>query len=214
MSLRHLSPVDRLLLQVDQAMRTVFGAPITTGRPDPADAAPEHELDEQARRESVRLMRVNHCGEICAQALYQGQALTARTPEVREAMQQASAEENDHLEWCATRVQENGGRTTLLGPLFYLGSLGLGAAAGIAGDRWSLGFLAETEHQVVEHLEGHLQRLPAADAKSRAVVEQMISDEAAHATTALQAGGAQLPEPVRRLMGMASKVMTGTTYWI
>jgi ubiquinone biosynthesis monooxygenase Coq7 len=214
MSLRHLSPVDRLLLQVDQAMRTVFGAPITTGRPDPAEAAPEHDSGDQERRESVRLMRVNHCGEICAQALYQGQALTARTPEVREAMRQASAEENDHLDWCAARVHENGGRTTLLGPLFYLGSLGLGAAAGIAGDRWSLGFLAETEHQVVDHLEGHLQRLPATDAKSRAVVEQMIADEAAHATTALQAGGAELPAPVRRLMGVASKVMTGTTYWI
>ncbi len=214
MTTRQLTTLDKALSQFDQALRTVFGQPPTTGRPAPADNAEEGQLSAAETAESVRLMRVNHCGEVCAQALYQGQALTARSAEVRDAMQEASAEENDHLAWCADRIHTLGGHTSYLNPLFYLGSLTLGTVAGLAGDKWSLGFLAETERQVVQHLEGHLKRLPEADAKSRAVIEQMKEDESKHATTALDAGGAELPWPVRRLMRTASRVMTGTTYWI
>jgi len=205
---------DRLLIQFDQGLRTVFGRPTTTGRPDPAENAHEGELTEQERTHGMRLMRINHCGEVCAQALYQGQALTAREPNVRDAMQVAASEENDHLAWCAARVETLGGRTSRLNPLFYLGSLSLGALAGAVGDRWSLGFLAETERQVVRHLEGHLKQLPEGDAVSRAIVEQMREDERKHATTAVQHGAAELPEPVKRFMGLASKAMTSTTYWM
>jgi ubiquinone biosynthesis monooxygenase Coq7 len=211
---RRYSPVDRLLMQLDLGLRTLLGNPTPTGRADPAAAQPKAELTAAERREAARLMRVNHCGEVCAQALYQGQALTARTQDVQRTMQQAAAEENDHLVWCEHRVDELGGHTTYLTPFFYIGSLTLGATAGLAGDRWSLGFLAETERQVTAHLAGHLARLPAADAKSRAVVRQMKEDESAHAATALDAGGAALPFPVPPLMRLASKVMTGTTYWI
>lgn len=213
-STRSYSPVDRLLMSFDQGLRTVFGRPSITGRPEPAAGVAEGELDETQRREAMRLMRVNHTGEVCAQALYQGQALTARSAQVREAMEEAAAEENDHLAWCEDRVRELDGRVSLLNPLFYLGSLGLGASAGLIGDRWSLGFLAETERQVVRHLEGHLQRLAAQDARSRAVVTQMKTDEAKHASTAVTAGAAELPKPVKRAMGLASKVMTGTTYYV
>jgi len=213
-STREYSFADRLLMHFDQGLRTVLGRPPTTGRPNPAAAHAEADLSEAERQESIRLIRVDHCGEVCAQALYQGQALTARDPAVRQAMEQASAEENDHLAWCAERLEELGGRTSHLSPLFYLGSLAIGAAAGLAGDRWSLGFLAETENQVVRHLDGHLQRLPAQDARSRAVVEQMREDEGKHASTALAAGGAALPTPIPQLMTAASKVMTHTTYWL
>jgi Ubiquinone biosynthesis protein COQ7 len=205
---------DRLLMQIDQGLRTVFGRPITTGRPYPGDRHDEAELNESERQEAIRLIRIDHCGEVCAQALYQGQALTARDPAVREALTEAAEEENDHLAWCSQRLEELGGRTSYLSPFFYVGSLALGAAAGLAGDRWSLGFLAETEHQVVKHLDGHLQRLAPQDARSRAVLEQMKEDEGKHATTALNAGGAELPAPIPQLMKAASKVMTGTTYWL
>ena len=201
-------------MEVDRGLRTVFGRPHTTGRPAPADRAEKPDLNDAERLESGRLMRVNHCGEVCAQALYQGQALTAREQRVREAMQTASDEENDHLAWCRDRIDELEGRTSHLDPLFYLGSLTLGALAGAAGDRWSLGFLAETERQVVRHLDGHLERLPAGDTRTRAVIEQMKEDEGHHATAAVEAGGAELPAPVRRLMRLSSKVMTGATYWI
>lgn len=213
-SQRHYSFSDRLLSQIDQGLRTLFGRPLATGRPDPAQAAPAVELDDAARQESIRLMRVNHCGEVCAQALYQGQALTARSDEVRQAMEQAAAEENDHLIWCSDRIAALGGRTSYLNPLFYIGSLALGAAAGAVGDRRSLGFLAETEHQVVRHLDGHLQRLPAEDARSRAVLAQMKEDEGEHAATALAAGGQLPPRPIAGLMRLASKAMTRTTYWL
>ncbi len=201
-------------MEVDRGLRTVFGRPRTTGRPAPAERAEEPDLNDAERAESGRLMRVNHCGEVCAQALYQGQALTAREQRVREAMQRAADEENDHLAWCRDRIDELEGRTSHLDPLFYLGSLTLGALAGAAGDRWSLGFLAETERQVVRHLDGHLGRLPAGDTRTRAVIEQMKEDEGQHATTAVEAGGAELPEPVKRLMRLSSKVMTGATYWV
>lgn len=211
---RDYSFADRLLMHVDQGLRTVFGNPPTTGRPNPADEAAEGELDDAQRRQAMRLMRVNHTGEVCAQALYQGQALTARNPAIREAMQEASAEENDHLAWCASRVEALGGRTSVLNPLFYIGSFGIGALAGVMGDKWSLGFLAETERQVVRHLDGHLNRLPAEDGASRAIAEQMRTDEGKHATTAVEHGAAELPEPVKRFMGLSSKVMTTTTYWV
>ncbi|MGD8709991.1 MAG: 2-polyprenyl-3-methyl-6-methoxy-1,4-benzoquinone monooxygenase [Ectothiorhodospiraceae bacterium] len=214
MSERRLGLFDRAIAQFDQGLRTVFGRPETTGRSYPAAGSDDAELDDAARRESARLMRVNHCGEVCAQALYQGQALTARNPGVRRAMEQAAAEENDHLAWCQQRLEELDSHTSRLNPFFYVGSLALGAAAGAVGDRWSLGFLAETERQVERHLEGHLERLDPGDAPSRAIVEQMKVDEAGHATMALEAGAAELPAPVKRFMGLSSRVMTGTTYWI
>ena len=159
-------------------------------------------------------MRVNHTGEVCAQALYQGQALTAQLVEVRERMEQAAMEENDHLAWCEERMKTLGSHPSIFNPLFYTGAFAIGAVAGKVGDRWSLGFLAETEHQVVEHLDAHLQRLPTQDAPSRAILQQMKEDEARHATHALEAGGARLPLPVRLLMRGFAKAMTGTTYWI
>ena len=197
-------------MHADRALRTVFGEPIGAGRPDPAADLPEAELTEAVRATSLSLMRVNHAGEVCAQALYQGQALTARQRQTRSQLEQAAEEENDHLIWCRHRVHELGGQTSLLNPLWYSGSLAIGAFSGLLGDRWSLGFLAETEHQVVEHLEGHLDRLPEDDRKSRAILEQMKIDEGEHCTTARDAGGSELPEPVRKLMSLASRVMTTT----
>ena len=211
---RRYTPFDHLLMNVDQAVRTVFGRPATTGRPDPARAAPSGELSPQQMRHAAGLMRVNHVGEVCAQALYQGQAATARSTRVREAMQQAAREENDHLDWCEARVKALDSHLSYLNPLWYAGAFGIGAAAGVAGDKWSLGFVAETERQVVRHLDEHLTRLPAEDHKSRAVVEQMREDELKHATTAVEAGARELPTPVKGLMRLASKVMTTTAYRI
>jgi ubiquinone biosynthesis monooxygenase Coq7 len=214
MDARQYSPIDRFLMQVDRGLRTVLGQPEVSGRQDPAAACAETELSEAERLEAARLMRVNHAGEVAAQALYQGQALTARLPQVRDKMEQAAREENDHLDWCARRARELGGHTSVLNPLWYAGSLAIGAAAGWAGDKWSLGFIVETERQVVRHLEGHLRRLSPRDRKSRAILEQMKVDETHHATTALNAGGAPLPAPVKVLMALTSKVMTKTAYWI
>jgi ubiquinone biosynthesis monooxygenase Coq7 len=214
MNARQYSPLDRFLINVDRGLRTVFGSPALSERPDPAAACAEAELSEAERREAARLMRVNHAGEVAAQALYQGQALTARLPQVRDQMERAALEENDHLDWCARRTRELGGHTSVLNPLWYLGSLAIGAAAGRSGDKWSLGFIVETERQVVRHLEDHLRRLSPRDRKSRAILEQMKVDESHHATTALAAGGAPLPAPVRGMMALTSKVMTKTAYWI
>ena len=214
MTTRYYTPVDVLLINLDQALRTVFGRPTTTGRTNPATTMPVTELSPEARQRAGRLMRVNHSGEVCAQALYQGQALTARLNAVRGQMEQASSEENDHLAWCAARLKDLDTRPSLLNPLFYTGALTIGALAGKAGDRWSLGFVAETERQVVQHLNTHLERLPSEDQSSRAILEQMREDEARHATGALAAGGATLPLPVRVLMRGMSKVMTQTTYWV
>ncbi len=206
--------IDRFILQADQALRTVFGTPAGTGREYPASTAANAELSSIEKSESLCLMRVNHAGEVCAQALYQGQALTARRAETRGQMQRAALEENDHLAWCQQRVHELGGNTSLLNPFWYAGSLTIGAVSGLLGDQWSLGFLAETERQVVRHLEGHLQRLPAADHRSQAILQQMKTDEARHRDSALRAGGKQLPEPVKKLMALSSKVMTTTAYRI
>ncbi|MCB1826680.1 MAG: 2-polyprenyl-3-methyl-6-methoxy-1,4-benzoquinone monooxygenase [Candidatus Competibacteraceae bacterium] len=214
MTTRYYTPVDTLLVTLDQALRTVFGQPTTTGRANPAATTPPAELPPEARKRAGRLMRVNHTGEVCAQALYQGQALTARLETVRGRMEQASGEENDHLAWCEARLKELDSHPSVLNSLFYAGAFTIGALAGKAGDRWSLGFVAETEQQVVQHLNAHLERLPAEDRPSQAILEQMREDEARHAADALAAGGARLPLPVRALMRGMSKVMTQTTYWV
>jgi len=211
---RVYSSLDSFLGGLDQALRTVFGPPPAAQRPNPAAALPETGLDAAARELAGRLLRVNHTGEICAQALYQGQAATARLTDVREKMERAAQEENDHLAWTAERLHELGTHTSYLNPLWYAGSFAIGAAAGLAGDRWSLGFVAETERQVIRHLEGHLTRLAPQDTQSRAILEQMKRDESHHATVAIEHGAAELPEPVKRLMQLTSKVMTTTAYWV
>jgi ubiquinone biosynthesis monooxygenase Coq7 len=214
MDSRDYTPVDRFLINLDQAMRTVFGRPQITERDNPAAGLSEPELGTEERRRTAGLMRVNHAGEVCAQALYQGQALTAQLPEVRSSMERAAQEENDHLDWCERRLKELDSHTSHLNPFWYAGSFAIGAVAGLIGDKWSLGFVAETERQVVRHLEGHLTQLPPQDEKSRAILEQMKTDEQYHATTAMESGGAELPGPVKSLMALASKVMTKTAQWI
>ncbi len=214
MNQRNYSPVDTLIGNVDNALRTIFGQPQITERPNPAQAIEEGELNASEKKHAAGLMRVNHAGEVSAQGLYCGQALTARLPDVREKMQRAAMEENDHLEWCERRLDELGSHKSLLNPIWYVGSFAIGAAAGVAGDKWSLGFVAETEHQVIKHLDEHLDNLPEQDAKSRAVVEQMKEDETHHATVALQHGGADLPMPIKKMMGLTSKVMTSLAYKI
>ncbi len=211
---RKLSFTDRLISQLDQGLRTLFGQPDVTERANPTATVPEAELNHEERTLASRLMRVNHTGEVCAQALYQGQALTARLHGVREQMERAAREENDHLAWCEQRLQELGSHTSLLNPAFFAGSFAIGAVAGVAGDRWSLGFVAETENQVVSHLQDHLHRLPSHDDRSRAIVEQMKNDEAKHASHAEEAGGTRLPLPIRLGMKATAKIMTGTTYWV
>jgi ubiquinone biosynthesis monooxygenase Coq7 len=208
---RQLTPLDHLLSQADQALRTMFGGPPPASRENPA-ADNQSELSEADRQHVAGLMRINHAGEIAAQALYQGQALTARLEVVRDAMEQAAAEENDHLAWCEERLRELDDHTSRLDPLWFAGSFAIGALAGLLGDRWSLGFVAETERQVVKHLESHLAQLPEGDHRTRAILEKMKEDEERHGDTASRAGGAELPEPVRRLMTLTSKVMTKTAY--
>ena len=212
MTERDYSPFDRLMMNVDRAVRTLFGAPEVTERPNPAQSVPDTELSDAERDHVARLMRINHTGEVCAQALYQGQALTARLNEVRDSMERAALEENDHLDWCDTRIRELGGRTSLLNPLWYAGSFAIGAAAGLAGDKWSLGFVAETERQVESHLDAHLADVPPEDEKTRVILERMKEDEVGHAAKAVAAGGAPLPAPIRSAMKLMSKVMTTTVY--
>lgn len=214
MTSRHYTPFDILVMNFDQAVRTLAGRPLVTERPNPADRAEEAELGEVEKTRSVSLMRVNHSGEVAAQALYQGQALTAKLPDVRERMERAAAEENDHLDWCEKRVQALDGHLSYLNPLWYAGSFAIGATAGLIGDKWSLGFVAETERQVIQHLDEHLKEISPDDQKSRAVLEQMKVDEAHHGDMAKAAGGAELPEPVKGLMQMTSKIMTGAAYWL
>jgi ubiquinone biosynthesis monooxygenase Coq7 len=211
---RDFSPTDQLLMNVDQALRTLFGRPQVTERPNPATPLPEAELSETERDHIGRLMRINHTGEVCAQALYQGQALTARDPAVRKSMERSAAEENDHLDWCEQRVEELGGRLSLLNPLWYAGSFALGAVAGVAGDKWSLGFVAETEKQVEGHLDEHLDQVPQRDRRTRAILEQMKADEIEHGQKALDHGGAKLPAPIRDLMKATAKIMTMSVYRI
>lgn len=204
------SPIDRLLIAADNALRTLAGA-AHSSRPTPGGhgEAPKEESD---RRHVAGLMRVNHAGEICAQALYSGQALVARSQAVREALEQAGAEERDHLRWCRERLDELGARPSVLDPFWYAGSFALGVASGLAGDRWSLGFLVETEKQVEHHLDGHLDRLPAGDERSRAILEQMRADEIRHGSTGKSLGAAELPAAVKAAMKLVSKAMTRSAY--
>jgi len=205
----HLSPIDVLLSTADGALRTLAGRP-TSSRPYPAEdlAADDESLTPAQRALSAALMRVNHVGEICAQALYEAQALGAADPRLREPYVEAAREETDHLAWTERRIAELGGRTSLLNPLWYGGAFAIGVLAAKAGDSLSLGFMAETEAQVEQHLQGHLDLLPQGDAASRAVVERMQEDEARHGQTATDLGGARLPLPVRLAMRVAAKVMT------
>ena len=205
--------IDKFITGFDHALRTLL-SPAQTLRPLPGSKLPEVELTSAEKSQSAALMRVNHVGEVCAQALYQGQALTARNVAVQQSLTQAAREETEHLAWTGQRIAQLGGRKSLLNPLWYGGSLAIGALAGLLGDKWNLGFLAETERQVEAHLAGHLQRLPPHDEKSRAIVAQMQIDEAGHATVAMAHGGAELPAPVKLAMKLGSKVMTRTAYWI
>lgn len=205
--------LDRLIAEFDAALRAV-AAVHEAVRPSPGGNAAEADLSAEERARAAALMRVNHVGEVCAQALYQGQALTARDDRARQALQQAAREEQDHLAWSHERIRELGGRPSLLNPLWYAGAFAMGAAAGALGDRWNLAFLAETERQVEEHLAGHLDRLPADDYRTRLIVDAMRSDEAKHRDTALHLGAAQLPAPARRAMRLAAKVMTTVAYRI
>ena len=209
-----LSLIDKCIVGFDKSLRTLVPGATQGARPSPADTETETEHDDATRRHIAGLMRINHTGEVCAQALYQGQALTAKLPEVRIEMEEAAAEERDHLMWCEERLKHLGGNTSLLNPFFYAASFAMGAAAGKLGDRWSLGFVAATEQQVCQHLESHLEQIPEDDAKTRAILQQMKLDEERHGHAAIEAGGAQFPEPVQRAMASMSKVMTRTTYYI
>jgi 3-demethoxyubiquinol 3-hydroxylase len=208
-----LTAADRALAGIDQALRSLTGTP-RAARPRPVAAQPDVALDAAARRESGALMRVNHVGEICAQALYSAQALATPNPDLRRQFVSAAADETDHLAWTAERLRELGARPSLLNPIWYLGAFGIGLVAGRMGDAASLGFVVETERQVERHLVGHLDRLPAADLTSRAIVGQMKDDEAGHALAAENAGAARLPWPVRLAMRAAGRVMTTTAHYI
>lgn len=204
--------LDRLIIEFDKGLKTL-AANAHSIRPHPdQNIAQTTELTADEKRHAASLMRINHCGEVCAQALYNGQALTAKNPQTVKALEHASKEETEHLAWCEKRIHELGGRTSLLNPIWYAGSFTLGAIAGALGDKWNLGFLAETERQVGAHLSLHLDELPSADDKSRAILAQMKTDEAEHAATAIHLGGAELPSPVKAAMQGMSKIMTSTTY--
>ncbi|MSP98557.1 MAG: 2-polyprenyl-3-methyl-6-methoxy-1,4-benzoquinone monooxygenase [Betaproteobacteria bacterium] len=205
--------LDDLIIEFDKGIRTVLGAP-GASRPSPAGTLPEPPLTPEERRHAAALMRVNHCGEVCAQALYQGQALASRDPGVKAELERAAREESDHLAWSARRIAELGGRPSVLNPLWYAGSLAIGYAAGRLGDAWNLGFLAETEKQVERHLHGHLERLSERDARTRAVITAMRDEEAGHARRAEELGARELPDPFKRAMRAASRVMTSTSYWV
>lgn len=210
---RRLTPLDHLIATADNALRTVAASQRgRSSRPNPADAIPDEMHDEAARRHSAGLMRVNHAGEIAAQALYQGQAITARDATVRAAMQESAAEEIDHLAWCEERLDELDSGPSRLAPFWYAGSFAIGAFAGVLGDKWSLGFVAETEKQVENHLDSHLEGIAPDDLRSRAIITQMRQDEIHHGNKARAAGAAELPAPVKSVMKLVSKVMTTTAY--
>ena len=211
MSVRASSPIDRLISEFDRGLRAVFGV-APARRPTPAGKHAEPDLTDFERKRAAALMRVNHCGEVCAQALYQGQALASRNPSLKLELEQAAREESDHLAWSAERITELGGRTSVLNPLWYAGSFAIGCVAGRLGDHWNLGFLAETEKQVERHLEGHLDRLSPKDSKTRVLIETMRNEEAGHASKAKLLGARELPLPVRAAMKLAAKVMTTVSY--
>ncbi|WP_196157023.1 2-polyprenyl-3-methyl-6-methoxy-1,4-benzoquinone monooxygenase [Reinekea sp. G2M2-21] len=210
---RNHSFSDRFVGHLNNALRTLSPGAVTATTPSPANTQTESEnLDPAEKQHIARLMRINHTGEVCAQALYKGQALTARLPDVRQAMDQAADEELDHLAWCETRIRELQGRTSLLNPAFYGMSYAMGALAGLVGDKWSLGFVAATEDQVSLHLQNHLEQIQDKDHKSRAILQKMLEDEQRHATNALEAGGVDFPQPVKQVMTLISKAMTKSTY--
>lgn len=211
---RQLGHIDRLISGIDSALRGASSAPTAASRPNPAADVAESEMSAREKAHAAGLMRVNHAGEIAAQGLYQGHAAVARNPDIEEQMLQAADEELDHLGWCEERLGELGSHPSKLRPFWYGGAFAIGAASGILGDKWSLGFIEETEKQVSAHLTGHLERLPEGDAKSRAIVEKMRDEEELHGANARDAGAAELPQAVRRLMRLTAKVMTGTAYWI
>jgi len=213
-SKRHLSLIDRFITESDKALRTLATGNKASGLASPARTVAEGELSESERRHAASLMRINHTGEVCAQALYQGQALTAKLPHVREEMDAAAKEEVDHLNWCDERLSQLNSHTSVLNPAFYGLSFGMGAIAGAISDKVSLGFVAATEDQVCQHLEKHLDELPATDSKSRAIVVKMLEDEARHKQSALEAGGAEFPTPITLAMKLLSTVMTKTTYHV
>jgi ubiquinone biosynthesis monooxygenase Coq7 len=209
---RSYTAIDRLIISFDGALRMATGQAYAAKRENPAGSTPEVMMNEENRQHAAGLMRINHAGEVCAQALYAGQAATARNPEVQAEMQQAANEEIDHLSWCKDRLDELESRPSLLAPLWYAGSFAIGAVAGLAGDGWSLGFLKETENQVEAHLEGHIAKLPAEDERSRAILDQMKIDEAKHAQMAEDSGAFDLPRPVRRLMKLTAGAMKAVAY--
>ncbi len=212
--MRRYSKIDQICVGIDQALQTVFGKPATTGRAYPAAVQAESELTPIETKHAAGLMRVNHTGEVCAQALYHGQGLVSRRVDVKEKMQQAMVEEGDHLAWCQQRLTELGSHTSYLKPIWYGGSFMIGLTAGLIGDKWSLGFLAETEQQVVQHLENHLTLLPSADQKSHTILQQMQQDESQHHDDAKKAGAAELPRGIKTLMQWTSKIMVKISYWI
>ena len=209
-----MTPIDRIIIEFDTALRSVVGG-ANAQRPTPgSESGTNLTLDAAERKHAAGLMRVNHVGEVCAQALYQSQKLVARNPQIQEMLEHSGQEEMDHLAWCETRLKELGSHTSYLNPFWYAGSFAIGLVAGLAGDKWSLGFVAETEKQVENHLESHLKKLPEEDHRSRAIVDQMRMDEIDHGQTALHAGGVALPEPIQKIMQAMSKVMTATAYKI
>ncbi len=212
--MRHYTLADRLINHADQVLRTLTPNATAALRPNPANTHDTLTLTAEQKAEVAGLMRVNHSGEVCAQALYHGQALTAKLPTVREEMQHAALEEQDHLAWCEDRLHELNSKPSVLNPLWYGLSFGIGAAAGIAGDKWSLGFVVETEKQVCSHLEDHLQRIPINDERTHAILTQMHQDEDQHRQQAQDAGGAELPPPIKHLMGFISKIMTKTSFYV
>jgi len=209
-----MTPIDRFIIGFDTALRSVVGG-ANAQRPTPgSESGANIALDSEQRKHAAGLMRVNHVGEVCAQALYQSQKLVARNSEIKEMLDRSGQEELDHLAWCETRLKELGSHTSYLNPFWYAGSFAIGLAAGLAGDKWSLGFVAETEKQVENHLESHLKKLPEEDGRSRAIVDQMRLDEIEHGQAAVHAGGVSLPEPIQKIMQAMSKVMTTAAYKI
>jgi ubiquinone biosynthesis monooxygenase Coq7 len=211
---RQYSRLDDLCMSLDQMLRSLSGSPMLSARPSPAKDIAEPELSEAERKQSANIMRVNHAGEVAAQALYQGQRLMSRNHALQAKLQKAALEEEDHLNWCASRIAELDSHTSYLNPFWYAGSFVIGAAAGFVGDSWSLGFVAETEHQVVQHLEKQLHELPKKDQKSAEILRQMQLDEAHHRDDALSSGASVLPTWIKKLMGFSASIMVKTAYWI
>ncbi|MDH4314985.1 MAG: 2-polyprenyl-3-methyl-6-methoxy-1,4-benzoquinone monooxygenase [Gammaproteobacteria bacterium] len=213
MKTRNLTPIDRLISGIDSALKTVATSNAPAARPNPAAGIAENPLSAKEIMHSTGLMRVNHAGEVAAQGLYQGHAAVARDKNIEQQMNNAATEELDHLGWCEERLAELGSRPSRLSPLWYAGAFAIGAASGVLGDKWSLGFIEETENQVSRHLSGHLEELPATDARSRAIVRHMRDEEEQHGANARSAGAAALPVPIRQLMRLGARVMTRTAYW-